>query len=189
MPNVIPSAIDWRESDLGALIAFEDSKSLDTPDDLFFQNLQLRSDKILIVGIGSGFILEHILRQNSQAKLIVIDCRESLLARQRKKYPQVEFYLLQNWSDITQFNQLNEWLKADYEKILNKPALGQQSSFLQEAFYFFNLRISAAVEIVAQLKNKLDDRWLINLPQFFQASSKVSQYPEAYTNVLKEICR
>ena len=178
MPNVIPSAIDWRESDLGALIAFEDSKSLDTPDDLFFQNLQLRSDKILIVGIGSGFILEHILRQNSQAKLIVIDCRESLLARQR-----------QNWSDITQFNQLNEWLKADYEKILNKPALGQQSSFLQEAFYFFNLRISAAVEIVAQLKNKLDDRWLINLPQFFQASSKVSQYPEAYTNVLKEICR
>ncbi|MFN9068513.1 MAG: hypothetical protein ACK5V3_14890, partial [Bdellovibrionales bacterium] len=162
MPHVNPSAIDWRENEGGALVAFEDSKALDTENDIYFNGLQFSEGPLVIIGIGSGFIIDKILKTNPNSKIIAIECRDGLMARQRKKYPNVEFHLLQSWQDFENCPEVEYWMRPEVQKILNRPALGQQSQFFQELFYYLNLRTRKSIEKIVKLHSSIDDRWLVN---------------------------
>jgi hypothetical protein len=190
MLHVNPSAIDWRENSDGVLIAFEDSKPLDTKNDPILSELKIHQETLLIIGLGSGFILEEVLKKKAAKRIIVIECRDGLMARQIKRYPEVEFHLLQSWQDFESAPQLGFWMKPDVQKILNKPALGQQSQFFQEVFYFLNLRTRKSLEKMVNFKFTLDDRWLVNLSQFFQAQpTQVLEYPKTHTLILQELTK
>jgi hypothetical protein len=190
MSHINPSAIDWRENEKGDLVAFEDSFPLDSRNNSYFSSLQLRQGTVIVIGLGSGFIIEEILKKNPSQQIIVLECRDSLLARQRKVFTNVEYFLFQSWNDFETCPLLENWMRPDVQKILNQPALGQQSQFFQEIFYFLNLRTRKSIEKIVKLRSTLDDRWLVNLSQFFQAMpNQFCNYPKAHSMILQELAK
>lgn len=184
------SVIDWRENQDSDLVVYEDDQILDQKDEIQFEQIQLQQKQVLIVGLGSGFILETILAKNPEAQITVIDCRDALISQQIRKYPQVQFEYFYNMSEFESHPDINQWMRPEFQKILNKRSLGSQSHFLQELFWFLNVRTTSAVKKIATLKKPLDDRWLVNLQQFVDhVDIHQLPYSAAESLILRELVK
>lgn len=184
------SVIDWRESKNSDLVAFENNQVLDQQNEQYFNEIKITQNQILIVGLGSGFILDFLLKKYPSLEIHVIECRDSLIARQRKRFPQVHFHYFHDFNEFESSQMLNLWLQPKFQKILNKPALGQQTTFFQEMTWFLNLRTTRAIQKIVKFKKPLDDRWLVNLHQFLDSvDTNNLSYPDAHSKILRELVK
>ena len=173
------SNIEWRQKN-DLLIAFEDGQSLDQPEDTI---LQIDSNYVAIVGLGSGFLLDKMITANPTVEFTVIECRESLVSRYSRKYENVNFILIESIDDLEKHPQLKSLQVGSTQKILNEKALGSQKSFFQEVFWYLNLRTARSLQKYFQIEKSIDDRWLINAKQLLEITTP-DQLPYKLSEVL-----
>lgn len=174
-----PSVIEWRQKN-DQLIAFEDGQSLDLPENSM---AQVDSSHAVIIGLGSGFLLEKLLIAYPTVEFTVIECRESLVSRFSRKYESVNFILIESIDDLESHPQVRMLQAASTQKILNDQALGSQKSFLQEVFWHLNLRTARSLQTYFQIEKPIDDRWLINAKQLLEVTTP-DQLPYKLSEVL-----
>jgi len=173
------SNIEWRQRS-DQLIAFEDGRPLDQPED---SALQIESSHVVVIGLGSGFALQKMMKAQPAVEFTVIECRESLVSRHSRKYENVNFILIDSIDDLERHPQLKMLQAASTQKLLNEQALGSQKSFLQEVFWYLNLRTARSLQNYFQIEKPVDDRWLINAKQLLEITTP-DQLPYKLSEVL-----
>lgn len=173
------SIIEWRQKN-DQLIAFEDGQSLDLPENSI---AQVESSHVVVIGLGSGFLLDKLLNANAKVEFTVIECRESLVSRYSRKYENVNFILIDSLEDLERHPQVRMLQAGSTQKILNEQALGSQRPFLQEVFWYLNLRTARSLQKYFQIENPIDDRWLINAKQLLEITTP-DQLPYRLSEVL-----
>lgn len=173
------SNVEWRQKN-DQLIAFEDGQSLDQPDD---EISQIDCSHVVVIGLGSGFLLEKMINAHPTVEFTVIECRESLVSRFSRKYENVNFILIESIEDLERHPQLRMLQAVSTQKILNEQALGSQKSFLQEIFWHLNLRTARSLQKYFQIEKPVDDRWLINAKQLLEITTP-DQLPYKLSEVL-----
>lgn len=169
MKNARATVLDWRESKNGELIVFEEGQPLDSPDDQAAYKNYSGKRQLITIGLGSGFLLDHVVNTYPHLQITVIECRESLVGVKKRLYPQVNFVVIQSIDELTAHPDYKVFLNAEVEKFLFKKAAGLQLSFFQEIYWHLNLRTTEAIKNVTPLTKPLDDRWLINAKQLLES--------------------
>lgn len=190
MKKSIVSVIDWRQSKNGDLIAFEDGKALDTPDDKIEVHSFSKKNQLVIIGIGSGFLLDQVIKNNSDLQITVIECRESLVSSAKRQYPNVNFILVQSIEELMKHLDYKKLLSVDVEKLLFKISAGSQLSFFQEIYWNLNLRTNESLSQVVKMAKPIDDRWLINAKQLLDhADQETIPFKKSELLVIQELMK
>lgn len=183
MRRATASILDWRESETGELVAFENGQCLDRPHDANSVRFTSDKSKFVILGLGSGFLLDRLTEQYPHFQFTIIDSRESLVSLKRKSYSNIDFVVVQTIEELISHPDYCTFLSPEFGKILFKSAAGAQLSFFQEIFWNLNLRTTEALSHVVSLEKPMDDRWLINAKQLLE-SVKIENLPYKTSEVL-----
>ncbi len=190
--------IEWRANSTKQLIAFENSKPLSDFDHPEVQaqawvnslNLDPQTEALCMVGCGSGFQIETLLKAYPQLKLYVVESRPSLIGFFSKKFKNVEFLFVEKMENLKNFENLEYLMSAKVEKVLYKPAVGYQVEILEEAYWFLNLRTYEALSFHLKKKIEGSAQALISAKQFFQNVDKnYSHYKTSELLTVKEIIK
>ena len=190
--------IEWRANSTKQLIAFENSKPLSDFDHPEVQaqawvnslNLDPQTEALCMVGCGSGFQIETLLKAYPQLKLYVVESRPSLIGFFSKKFKNVEFLFVEKMENLMNFENLEYLMSAKVEKVLYKPAVGYQVEILEEAYWFLNLRTYEALSFHLKKKIEGSAQALISAKQFFQNVDKnYSYYKTSELLTVKEIIK
>jgi hypothetical protein len=168
--------IEWRANGSKQLIAFENSKPLsdfDNPEaqaQLWVKSLNLdsNSEALCMVGCGSGFQIEALLKTYPHIKLYVVESRPALIGFFAKKYKTVDFLFVEKIENLKTFENLTYLMSAKVEKVLFKPAIGYQVEILEEVYWFLNLRTYEALSFHLNKKIEGSPQALISAKQFIQ---------------------
>jgi len=190
MKRARSSVIDWRESSNGELIVFEDGQALDCSDDQNIYQRKMSCNQVVIIGLGSGYLLDKIVSLYPQLAITVIDCRESLVRAKIRRHPQVNFVVVQTVDELMSHPEYKTFLRVETDKFLFKKAAGSQLSFFQEIYWHLNLRTTDSLKNVVQLNKPLDDRWLINAKQLLEsADHQTLPYKKAELLIIQELIK
>ncbi len=190
--------IEWRANSTKQLIAFENSKPLSDFDHPEVQaqvwvnslNLDPQTEALCMVGCGSGFQIEALLKAYPQLKLYVVESRPTLIGFFSKKYKNVEFLFVEKMENLKGFENLEYLMSAKVEKVLYKPAVGYQVEILEEAYWFLNLRTYEALSFHLKKKIEGSSQALISAKQFFQnVDQNYSHYKTSELLTVKEIIK
>lgn len=190
MRNSKVSVIDWRQSKRGDLIAFEDGKILDSPDDKIEMSQISNKKQIVVIGLGSGFLLNQIIKAYPENRVTVIECREPLLSAKKKQYPHVNFVVVHSIEELMIHSEYKNLLSVEVEKLLFKRSAGSQLSFFQEIFWNLNLRTNESLSQFVEMVKPIDDRWLINAKQLLDSANHDSiPYKKAELLIIQELMK
>ncbi len=190
--------IEWRANSTKQLIAFENSKPLSDFNYPEVQaqawvnslNLDPQTEALCMVGCGSGFQIEALLKAYPQLKLYVVESRPTLIGFFSKKYKNVEFLFVEKTENLKTFENLEYLMSAKVEKVLYKPAVGYQVEILEEAYWFLNLRTYEALSFHLKKKIEGSAQALISAKQFFQnVDQNYSHYKASELLTVKEIIK
>ena len=175
--------IEWRANNSKQLIAFENSKPLSDFDrpklqaQSWVNSLELdpETEALCMVGCGSGFQIEALIKAYPQIKLYVVESRPALIGFFAKKYKAVEFIFVEKIENLKSLENLEFLMTAKVEKVLFKPAIGYQADILEEVYWFLNLRTFEALSFHLKKKIEGSAQALISAKQFIQHVDK--NYP------------
>lgn len=187
MLKATDTVIEWRSNKNGDLIAFENSNALcdmhQAREQAFAWARAIQFDRAIIVGLGSGFHISALRELNPGKEIIVIDCRTALIGFYQRQMRDIEFINEQSLDSLKKSKRIHELMEASSEKFIFKPALGCQNKFLEEIFWFLNLRTTEALSFYTEKETTVSDNFLINAKQFIE-STNGTQIPYTTSEVL-----
>ncbi len=190
--------IEWRANKSKQLVAFENSKPLSDFENPLLQAeewvksliLDPQAEAICVIGCGSGFQIQTLLKMYPAMKIYLIESRPALLGFFTKKYKNVEFLYAEKIENLKTFENLDFLLSPKVEKVLFKPAIGYQEEILEEIYWFLNLRTFDALSFHLNKKIEGNQKTLISAKQFIQNVDKnYIHYTESEILTMKELIK
>lgn len=190
--------IEWRANQSQQLVAFENSKALSDFENPGSQasawvkslNIDAQTEGICIVGCGSGFHIEALVKSYPRLQITVVDSRPALIAFFSKRFKTVEFVFVEKIENIGTIENLRELMSPKVEKVLFKPAIGYQIEILEEVYWFLNLRTFDALSFHLNKRIEGDKKVLISAKQFIQhVDQNYTEYKTSEILTVKEIIK
>lgn len=125
------------------LLAFEDDRGLCGPDynaeaASWARNHALTNEKMIVIGLGSGFHIEALLQKDPSLRVVVIDTRAELVPAFRKRFAAIESrveILIFGSTDEMLNHELMGWVVRDLPIVAAfTPAFGAQNELLNVFF-------------------------------------------------------
>lgn len=190
--------IEWRANSTKQLVAFENSKPLSDFENPIVQaqswvqslNIDASVEALCMVGCGSGFQIDALIKSYPHLKLYIVESRPALIGFFSKKYKSVEFLYIEKIENLRNFENLHFLMSAQVEKVLFKPAIGYQIEILEEAYWFLNLRTYEALSFHLNKRVEGSPSALISAKQFIQnVDASYTRYSLAEILTVKEIIK